>query len=74
MSHETFTAWLAERQGKDTTTGDFADDVRRDTQWQEPTSLDGLLSYLTRRGACREAKDAAKRAWRAFEKQRPAKP
>ncbi len=63
----TFTEWLARHTKRDSPLGDFAGDVARDRDFpRAPSSLDQVLSHLIRHGACGEAQDAAKRAWRAW--------
>ena len=61
-----FTEWLMQRRKEDTAIGDLARDVAQNTGWQNPETLERLLLLLEGWGACEEARDAARKAWRQF--------
>jgi hypothetical protein len=65
QTEDTFTDWLLKAPHR-LTIKDLADDVRDDRNWPRVESRDGYILYLQRRGACSEAVETFKRAWRAW--------
>lgn len=64
-----FGFWLSQQRHRNDRVGDLASDVKRDTQW--PPRLmtkDGIESYLRLRGACEEAIEAFKQAWKEWDR------
>jgi hypothetical protein len=63
----TFTKWLMKARLRDGPTRDLRDDIKRDEGWpSEVMSYGDAKAYLTRQGACGEAIDALRTAWRSF--------
>jgi hypothetical protein len=62
----TFSEWLKTARITDTPQGDFIDDARSDSHFPNVQTWDQLDNYLLSRGACREAKEAAKLVWRRY--------
>lgn len=63
----TFSQWLAKHCDHETAVGDLARDVLDDRQWPGAVeSRHSLLCYLRKRGACHEAIETAKQAWRNY--------
>lgn len=62
-----FYTWLMSQKGRDDPVGDMAEDAARDRSFPKSvTSLRQLTGYLTNKGACQEAIEAAREAWREF--------
>jgi hypothetical protein len=61
-----FTRWLMQYRGEQTAFGDLAREVARDTEWEEPASLDALESQLRGAGRPDATIEVARRAWRRY--------
>ena len=64
----TFNKYLKKQIGRNDTIGDLAEDARRDAQFPPVNSLKALVRYLESRGACDDAVDAARDAWKEYKK------
>ena len=62
----TFNKYLKKQIGRNDPIGDLAEDARRDAQFPPVNSLKALVSYLESCGACGDAADAARDAWREY--------
>ncbi len=62
----TFTKWLLQYRGEETTFGDFARAVARDPEWEDPRSLPALESHLQGAGCSHATLETARRAWRRY--------
>lgn len=69
-----FTAWLLSHKKQQTALGDLARDWSRDSERPRVRTQGALLTHLERRGACRGALDAARKAWCAYSAERGAPP
>ncbi len=67
----TFTKWLVQFRGEHTALGDFARQVARDTDWQDPPSLAALESALLGAGRPPGEMQTARRAWLRYTGDRP---
>ena len=61
-----FRVYLRGCQIRDTPTGDFVRDSRAIQDFPRVETLDDLLSFMQRRGACLPALKAAKASWRNY--------
>ena len=61
-----FEAWIKRQKGRHDPVGDLANDLCLDTQRSQITTSEDLTSLLSLRGACGEAREAARDAWREF--------
>lgn len=64
----TFTLYLARFVRRESARGDLARDWIEDRGRPDVRTLDQLESYLRARGACTEALDAARKAWRGYQR------
>ena len=64
----TFNKYLKSQLGRNDPIGDLAEDVQRDAQFPPVKSLRELVGYLESHGACGDAVDAARDAWREYKK------
>ena len=64
----TFNKYLKKQIGRNDPIGDLAEDARRDAQFPPVNSLKALVSYLESRGACGDAIDSARDAWKEYKK------
>jgi hypothetical protein len=64
----TFRDYVTKRRITDTPMGDFVTDARRDRTLPDVRSWDELRGYLSGKGACSGAIDAARDVWRQFQK------
>ena len=64
----TFNKYLKSQLGRNDPVGDLAEDARGDAQFPPVKSLKALVSYLESRGACGDAVDAARDAWKEYKK------
>lgn len=61
-----FGAYILARRITDTPQGDHVVDARSNRDFPDAGSLDELLTYIRRRGGCREARAAARLVWAQF--------
>ena len=64
----TFNKYLKSQLGRNDPIGDLAEDAQGDTKFPPVNSLKALVSYLESRGACGDAVDAARDAWKEYKK------
>ena len=64
----TFNKYLKSQLGRNDPIGDLAEDALGDKQFPPVNSLKALVSYLESRGACDDAVDAARDAWKEYKK------
>ena len=62
----TFNKYLKSQLGRNDPIGDLAEDALGDKQFPPVNSLKALVRYLESRGACGDAADAARDAWREY--------
>jgi uncharacterized protein YozE (UPF0346 family) len=61
----TFTTWLKAQARRDDPVGDLAKDMMQDSAWPTRASSYGRFrNHLTTKGACRDAHEALREAWR----------
>ena len=64
----TFNEYIKNQLGRNDSIGDLAEDARRDAQFPPVNSLKSLINHLESRGACDDAVDAARDAWKEYKK------
>lgn len=64
----TFSEYLKKQIGRNDPIGDFAEDAQRDAQFPPVDSLGALVNHLESHGACYDAIDAARDAWKEYKK------
>ncbi len=64
----TFNEYLKNQLGRNDSIGDLSGDVQRDKQFPPVKSLKALVNHLESRGACGDAIDAARDAWKEYKK------
>lgn len=64
----TFYDWIIRLKNHDTPTGDLARDFLRDQESSKVSNtLEAYTDYLHSQGACRQAVEALKTAWRSYQ-------
>ena len=65
-----FRTWLRSQRDRDDPVGDLAQDFERDgeTKGRAFRSVGGFIEYLEAQGACDGAIEAAKSAWKEYER------
>jgi uncharacterized protein YozE (UPF0346 family) len=61
-----FTEWLKKHKSRNSPLGDLATDMLSDTTWPHHNELKSYQFYLEAQGACLEAMNAMKNAWRSY--------
>lgn len=71
----TFYDWMIARyQGKNSPSGDLADDMSSDKSWPAENIRAAILEHLTSHGACSECVEVFKRCWRDYRKNEEVSP
>jgi hypothetical protein len=63
----TFYAWLLSFKRADTVRGDLARDIANDRTFPQDGDLPAFVNHLLSKGACEEAMDALRDAWRIWQ-------
>lgn len=61
-----FKEWIAKYEKQDKPIGDLAHDISGDKSFPDTNDCEIILDYLHSRGACDEAIDVFKSAWRKY--------
>lgn len=61
-----FSSWLGQQERRNDPIGDLARDTRTDSEFPRDGDYQTQATHLRLRGACAEALDALREAWREF--------